>query len=209
MGLCQTRRNSDPVSFETAWQPDTSLIFLYSTGGGVLGGGYTFISDTDTGRVCELNLGGWADRARWSSDGRYLAIDRDATYVGLTNSTDLIVLDTETGNLRTIEIAPQDVSRYYVSDFVWAPDNRHFLALEDIPSIYDSYHAETVHHELYYVNFVSGQSVNLFPEFKSFFGDGAPMNNFAWSPDGSKLLIRCPTNTADRICFISVQQTGQ
>jgi hypothetical protein len=42
-----------------------------------------------------------------------------------------------------------------------------------------------------------------------FFADGMPMNNLAWSPDGSKLLIRCPTMEEDRVCFISIQRTAQ
>jgi hypothetical protein len=54
----QVRRNEHPISYEMTWQPGTSLIFLYSNGGGLRMGGYTFVLNADTGKVCELNLGG-------------------------------------------------------------------------------------------------------------------------------------------------------
>jgi Tol biopolymer transport system component len=205
------RRDKNPVSYNMAWQPNTSLVFLYSVAGGTANGGYTFILDTNTGQICELDMGGWAGRARWSSDGRYLAIDRSAVYIGFTNSTDLVVLNTITGDLHTTGIVSQDVDgKHYVSDFTWAPDNRHLLVLEDVPSTYDPYRIETIHHELYLVDFTSGQSLKLFPEYKSFAANSdARWNNFAWSPDGSKLLIRCSANRVDRICSIAVQRTVQ
>ena len=204
------RRDNNPVSYQVSWQPGTSLIFLYSGAGGSANGGYTFVLDTNTGQICELVMGGWADRARWSSDGRYLAIARSAVYVGFASSIDLVVLDSITGNLYTVGIISQEAEgKHYVSDFTWAPDNRHLLVLEDIPSTYDPYRTETIHHELYLVDFISDQSLKLFPESKSFVANGAPWNNLAWSPNGSKLLVRCPANGVDRICFIIVQRTRQ
>jgi len=205
------RRDKNPVSYNMAWQPGTSLVFLYSVAGGTANGGYTFILDTNTGQICELDMGGWAGRARWSSDGHYLAIDRSTVYIGFTNSTDLVILDTITGNLHTAGIVSKEVEgKHYVSDFTWAPDNRHLLVLEDVPSTYDPYRIETIHHELYLVDFMSDQSLQLFPEYKSFAANSdALWNNFAWSPNGSKLLIRCSANWVDRICFIAVQRTVQ
>lgn len=202
------RRDDQPFSYMMAWQPGTSLIFLYSWAGGTQDGGYTFLLDTETGQVCELSIGGWAVRAHWSSDGRYLALIRSALYSGLTNSTDLVVLDTTTGNLLTIGVTSQDLeNEHYVDDFTWAPDNRHLLALGHTQLQNTS--SETIHHDLYLVDFMSDQSVHLFPEFRSFIANGPPRNNIAWSPDGSKLLIRCPTNGVDRICLINTQRTGQ
>ena len=201
----KSRRNSSPVSYEMTWQPGTSLIFLHSEGGMLLGGGYTFILNADTGKVCELKLGGWAVRASWSSDGRYLAIVRAMISFIPVKVSDLIVLDSVTGNITTLEVLPQDVGDgHIIDDFVWAPDNHHLIALGNIPS-QNTGQDQTIHHELYLIDFITGQSVNVLPEYKSFFADGAPLNNLAWSPDGSKLLIRCPTNVVDRICIISVQ----
>jgi hypothetical protein len=74
-------RNKSPVRYRMAWQPGTSLVFVYSSAGIVSSeGGYTFMLDTTTGHVCELNFGGWASNAHWSSDGRYLAIVRSKSY---------------------------------------------------------------------------------------------------------------------------------
>jgi hypothetical protein len=194
-------RNDTPISYNMAWQPGTSLIFLYSEG--VMGGGgYTFILDADTGRVCELNLGGWAIGARWSSDGRYLAIGR------VTNShlVDLTLLDTTTGNLTTLDNAPQGMEgQLYVNDFIWTPDNHHLLAIGSVISPQDSQRQGNVQ-GLYLVDIPLSQSVYI-TEYKSIVS--YEDNNWAWSPDGSKLLMRCPTHVVDQICLISVQRAGQ
>ena len=200
-------RDQTPVSYEMAWQPGTSLIFLHSEGGMQLGGGYTFILNADTGQICELNLGGWAVRAHWSSDGRYLAIIKAAISSKPVDVTDMAILDSVTGKLYVTTITPHEIGgKHYVEDLVWAPDNHHLLVLENI-SAQRASSDETTYHELYLVDFLSDQSIRLFSEYKSFFADGAPKNNFAWSPDGSKLLIRCPTKVIDRVCLISVQRT--
>lgn len=202
----KTRRSELPLSYEMDWQPGTSLIFLHSNGGMQLGGGYTFILNADTGQVCELNLGGWAVKAQWSSDGRYLAIIRAEISSSPINLTDLAILDAETGSLTTIELISQDVEgKHYVDDFVWAPDNRHLLAIGHVPSFQNTDQASIA--GLYLVDFMSGQSINLLSEYK--FYANMSQNNLAWSPDGSKLLIRCPTVEEDRVCFISVQRTAQ
>jgi len=197
----QGRRNNMPVAYEMAWQPGTSLIFLYSKGY-MGGGGYTFILDADTGQVCELNFGGWASGAHWSLDGRYLAIGR------ATNShpADLTLLDTTTGNLTTLGGAPQGIDgQLYLNDFIWAPDNHHLLAIGSVISSQGKQGINT-NQGLYLVDIVSGQSIDITP--KDNFYTNSPQS-MAWSPDGSKLAIRCPTMEVDRICFISVQRTGQ
>jgi hypothetical protein len=198
-----------------AWQPGTSLVFLYSWAGITSSdGGYTFILDTATGHICELNFGGWADSAHWSSDGRYLAIARAKSYTGLSDTIDLVVLDSVTGNLRTVGAVLPDVKgKHNVIDFTWTPDNLHLLILQDVPSTYDPYRGETFHHELYLVDLTSDQSIHLFPEFKSFAANIPPLNSFMWSPDNSKLLVRCPLmkplSEIDRFCLISVQSAKQ
>lgn len=196
------RRNDKSVSYNMAWQPGTSLIFLYSEGA-MQGGGYTFILNADTGQVCELDLRGWAKEASWSSDGRYLAFIRSTRYSFPTFSADLIVLDTVTGNLITLSVIPQGMEGlHFVGDFVWAPDNHHLLAFGDIytsPDIQDEI-------GLYLVDFVSNQSVKITPEYE--IRTNSPQS-LAWSPDGSKVVFRCPTMRLDQICFISVQKNNQ
>ena len=192
-----------PVSYKMAWQPSTSLLFFYSDGD--TGGGYTFILDSNTGQVCELHLGGWATRAHWSPNGRYLAITR---YQGIrpTDSSDLAILDAVTGNLYTMRVTSQEVDgKHYVSDIAWAPDIRHILVAGSILTFQSTGQVDS--EGLYLVDFISGQSDYLLPAYR--FSVGSGRSNLAWSPDGSKLLVRCPTIEDERVCFISVQRSGQ
>jgi WD40 repeat protein len=195
-----------PISYAMTWQPGTELIFLHSNGGMQGGGGYTYILDTNTGQVCELHLGGWAIKARWSSDGQYLAIIRAAISSSPVNLTDMVILDTITGSLYTLGVTPQEVGgKHYIDDFVWAPDNHHLLAVGSVFSSQNSSLADIA--GLYLVDFMSGQSVNVLSTYK--FYENMSQNNLAWSPDGSKLLIRCPTIVEDRVCLVSIQKTEQ
>lgn len=196
------RRDKNPVLYKMTWQPSTSLVFLYSNGA-MQGGGYTFILDTNTGRVCELNFGGWAEVARWSSDGRYLAFIKSTRYAFPTYSADLTSLDTVTGNLITLNVIPQEIAKlHFVYDFVWAPDNRHLLAIGQIYTSPDSQNEIG----LYLIDFVSDRSVHVTPEYR--FYTNTP-HSMAWSPDGSKLVLRCPTMEIDQICFVSIQRKGR
>jgi len=199
----KNRRNSLPISFEMAWQPGTSLVFLYSEGAN-LGGGYTFILNADTGKVCELNLGGWAEFAHWSSDGRYLAIVRSVNYTFPTFSAELTVLDTVTGKLEVLHIIPQQIKGgHYANDFAWAPDNRHLLAIGEIyttPNTPEQF-------GLYLIDSASDQGSNVTPAYK--FYTSLPQS-IAWSPDGSKVAVLCPPGGAvNQICLISVQKSEQ
>jgi Tol biopolymer transport system component len=189
----KVKKNNEPISYGMAWQPGTSLVFL--NGGG---GDYTFILDTATGYVCELNLGEGTGRAYWSPDGRYLAI---AKLPGV------VILDSMTGNLRTVGATlPDAEGNHYVGDFTWTPDSLHLLAFVNIPSHYDVNRFETHYYDLYLIDLASDQSTHLFPEFKSFNGR---QNNFVWSPNGSRLLVPCPVikyvGGTDRYCLINIQ----
>ena len=151
-----------------------------------------------------MNLGGWAQSARWSLDGRYLAFIRSTTYAFPFYSSDLTILDTVTGNLTVLNVIdPKVEGSHLVDAFAWAPDNHHLLAIGDIYMSPDTQDKT----DLYLVDFVSDQSVNVEPEHNGFvFSED---NNFAWSRDGSKVIIHCPSETVDQLCLISVQQTGQ
>lgn len=200
------RKNQDPIFYEMAWQPNTPLVFLYSNGSGLQMGGYTFIIDASTGKVCELDFGGWATKALWSSNGRYLAIIRAKEYtVSSGNVFDMAVLDTVTGELHTMEVLPPTVEfKRYVDNFVWAPDNRHLLAVGTASSQNNQNNGDSYGlFELYLVDFMSGQSVSILPDYSGFFTP-----NLAWSSDGTKLVINCPTIKAGRLCLISVRTPG-
>ena len=199
-----TRRSDIPVSYKMAWQPNTSLIFLYSDGNIRLDG-YTFILDANTGQVCELNLGGWALKARWSPDGRYLAIIRTHDHFPISLS-DLAVLDSVTGKVYTVIVTSQkENGNHYVEEIAWAPDNRQLLVVGSFfPYTTQSADEQS---RLYLVDFISGQSDDILPTYP--FYAASSKSNLVWSPDGSKVLVRCPTAADERICFILVQRSGQ
>ena len=144
-------------------------------------------------------------KARWSSDGRYLAIIRTHDHFPISSS-DLAVLDTVTGNIYTVGVTSREVNgKHFVDDIVWAPDNRHLLAIGKIlPYTAQSDDAQS---RLYLVDFISGQSDDILPTYTFY---ATPLKgNLAWSPDSSKVLVRCPTAADEQICFITVQRSGQ
>jgi hypothetical protein len=198
------RRSEIPLSYKMAWQPGTAFMFLYGDGAQRFAG-YTFILNTNTGQVCELNLGGWAIKARWSSDGRYLAIIRAHEHFPISSS-DLAVLDAVTGNVYTARVTPEkEKGKHYVDDIVWAPDSYHLLAIGSFSPYTNP--SDGDQSRLYLVDFLSGQSDDILPTYT--FYAASSKDNLAWSPDGSKLLARCPTIQDEQICFIKVQRIGQ
>lgn len=197
-------RNKEPIFYEMTWQPNTPLVFLYSNGSGLQMGGYTFILNVSTGQICELDFSGWARKALWSSDGRYLAIIRGTEYTSPVSMLGMAILDTVTGELFTNGVIPQATEgERYVYDFTWAPDNRHLLAVGSTSS--QNIQNDNGIHELYLLDFMSSEVVSILPEYSKFFSSG-----LAWSPDGSKLVIRCPIPAkGDRVCLISIQEAGK
>jgi Tol biopolymer transport system component len=116
------------------------------------------------------------------------------------------VLDVVTGNLYTVNVTSQQVEgKHFVDDFAWAPDNRHLLAIGSFFPYANQ--SDDEQSRLYLVDFISGQSDDILPTYT--FYASPSKGNLAWSPDGSKLLVRCPTAADERICFITVQKNGQ
>jgi len=190
-----------PLMYQMAWRPGTSQVFLYSFAD--VNPGYTFLLDVDTGEICELDLGGWAVVARWSPNGRYLAIDRSQAPDRPVGSTVLAVLDTATGNLFTSEVVPQELGgRHTIGSIAWAPDNHHLLVLGSVlpfPQCGPDCRDDT---RLYLVDVISGQVDSVLPEYQ--FIPNTAGTSLAWSPDGSKVMALCPVR-----CLISVQRSGQ
>jgi len=120
-------RNGSP-SFTMVWRPDGSQMALYSQF-------WTFLLDTRTNQACELDLGEynpeamdippWAIEAQWSPNGRFLAfITTDSLKVPLRR-TELTILDTETGERRTLSPGPDiEPGQHYVYDIVWATNSQ-------------------------------------------------------------------------------------
>jgi dipeptidyl aminopeptidase/acylaminoacyl peptidase len=185
--------------YKMAWRPNSTQIFLYNHA--IDGLGYTYILDTDTGRLCNLNFGGWAKATHWSPNGRYLAIIRaqGAVPIGLA---DVTVLDTTTGNFYTLKVAESEIKGgYFVQDIAWAPDNRHLLFTVETAYSQSTY---TYSGLLYLDDFISGQSERILSSYE--FNIDAGSTNLAWSLDGSKLLMNCPTSEGvKQVCLIPVQ----
>lgn len=184
------------VDYQMAWRPSSSQIFLYNWAYDNLG--YTYIMETDTGRLCNLDFGGWALVTRWSPNGRYLAIIRAQGRVPL-QSSDLAVLDTATGNLYTLGVPQEIGGRHILKDIAWAPDNRHLFFIGS---------SNDYSGTLFLGDFISGQVDHILPSYK--FMAINVGTNLAWSPDGSKLLMNCPiSEEVSQVCLISVQTRGQ
>lgn len=112
--------------FQAAVRPDGSMVAFYADP-------YLFLYDTRTERACEVDLGvaengqpRFTWDARWSPDGRYLAMLTSARFPGeLLPFADLTILDRITGELKHLNPS----SRRMVTDFIWAPDTRHLIIL--------------------------------------------------------------------------------
>ncbi len=192
------------------WRPNSSQVFLYANGDI---GGYTFLLDTNTGKVCELNLGakenenGWALNAQWSSNGRYLAVARTWGMRPIKTS-DLSVTDMVTGELYAMNLTPPDIDgQHFVIDIAWAPDNLHLVAVAQVreqnPSSSD--HDYRKLGNLYLVDFHTNQAVQI-PSSDIKVGSGPGSINLAWSDDGKSLLAKCPTAQEERLCLFSVKK---
>ncbi len=190
-------------AYNIAWRPNSAQIFLDNYAGDGLV--YTYILDTDSGRLCSLNFDGWASEAHWSSNGRYLAIVRAQGRIPI-QASDVAVLDTATGQYHVFKTADLGIKEGFAQDIAWAPDNRHLLF-----TIKTDY-SQTTHIYsglLYLGDFISGQVEQVLSASQfNIVGDARP--NLAWSPDGSKLLMNGPsTETSTQIWLIHVQTSGK
>ena len=191
------------VVYKMAWRPNSAQIFLYNHA--LDGLGYTFILDTDTDRLCNLNFGGWVRATLWSPNGRYLAIIRAQGPFPI-DSADVAVLDMTTGDFYTLRaVEPEIIRGHLVQDIAWAPDNRHLLFTVETAF---SKSTATYGGLLYLGDFISGRVERILSSYQ--FNIDAGSTNLAWSPGGSKLLMNCPTSEGTRqVCLISVQTAGQ
>ncbi len=184
--------------FQTAVRPDGSLIAFYADP-------FLFLYDPTTETVCEVDLGAYLTgdpyfvwNARWSPNGRYLAMLTSARFPGqLLDFIDLTILDSYTGQLRTINPSPSRM----VSSFAWSPTGRWLIVMaqddqEDLPN------------SLYLVDAATGDSHSILPG--SHFGT-AGSGGISWNPDASMIALSCNAWDEDhrflaeyRICVIEV-----
>ena len=199
-------------SYSMVWRPNSAQIFLTANNGNE-GSLYSFLLDMNTGKICGIDFGSalgepkraWV--ARWSPNGRYLAIEREWD-IYPNGFSDLDVLDTLTGKQYILAFSPDVAGMHFVTDIAWAPDNYHLVAIGQASAFPHcaSKCMEDVN-RLYLVDFVSGTADLLFPSFQ--FSIDMEGTNLAWSPDGSKILATCRDGNESRLCLVPVQRTGR
>jgi len=192
-------------SNKMAWKPYTSQVFFYSNASPT---DQTFVLDIDTEQVCSLSFGGWIYFARWSPNGRFLAVVKSVgSMTPIWANYDLNVLDTVTGGLYKIDsdkIGSPNLA-HVVDDLSWAPDNHHLAIIGVAYAASNS--APPSINRLYIIDFLTGEVSNPFPTYQ--LNTGSWGTGLAWSPDGTKILARCPTESEGRLCYIPVQVDKQ
>lgn len=196
-------------TYETVWRLGTSQMLFYSN---VSPTDQTILFDVNYGQSCTISFNGWVYFARWSPNGRYLAVIKSpSSHTSLWADYNLSVLDGLTGNFYQIDekkVAPEemkDCCRHMVSNFSWAPDNRHLVVMGTADIVGTGEHNYV--NKLYLVDFISGDVDNLFPSYE--FNIAWKGTGLAWSPDGLKLLADCPTEEQGQLCLIAVKKNAQ
>jgi hypothetical protein len=178
--------------FRVAWSPVGTRLAIYDV--------HLFVMvNVQTGQVQELDLGDrpeygklWAFHARWSPDGRYLAL---LTVAGLPifRFVDLAILDTTTGTLQKV-----DLGLRYATEVAWAPNSRH-LAVRAVVFQQEGRNREG----LYLVDVVTGATRRMLQD--ALFGGSHTWTwNLDWSPDGNTIVTGCAVVTEGRLCLIPV-----
>jgi hypothetical protein len=178
--------------FRMAWSPAGTRLAIYDIH-------RLLVVNVQTGQVQEIDLGDrpeygriWAFHARWSPDGRYLALlttagDLPAHFVDLT------ILDMTTRTFRRI-----DLGLRYVSEIAWAPNSRHLVIRAVV------FQEEGRAREgLYLVDIVTGATRRMLPDM--LFGTNGDFTwNLDWAPDGNTIATACPIVGEVRVCLIAV-----
>ncbi|MBX2999290.1 MAG: PD40 domain-containing protein [Caldilineaceae bacterium] len=189
-------------AYRIAWQPHGDQIVYYDNMA-------LYLGDVATGKFCQVDLGNderygkhWVLGAKWSPNGRYLAMEVTAgeipvSFVGLR------ILDTVTNAVHIL-----DMEARYTLETAWGPDSRHLITLGQI-EVLDSGRPLF---GLYLVDVISGKFNRILPTYTFSTGTYAYEDGgLAWSPDGKSLLTRCsiwmdsmPAIVEDRLCLIEV-----
>ncbi len=173
--------------FQTAVQPDGSMVAFYADP-------YLFLYDTRTERACEVDLGvaengypRFTWDARWSPDGRYLAMLTSARFPGeLLPFADLTILDLSNGRARTF-----NPSTYrWLTDFSWASTSRS-LALIGDQDLIDQRSRQQI-----FIADASTGKTDL-PRPDQFFWGGAFGQQLRWSPDDRTISVKCMQREPD------------
>jgi hypothetical protein len=189
----------DLTDFASTWSPDGTRIAFYRNP-------ELFLVEPATGQACEVLFEGprqWVFYARWSPDGRFLAMITTPSFNRPLLSTDLAVLDIVTGDIRTFQVTPEiEPGRHSITDIAWEPNSRYLAILGVI-----GYEGGFTKQGLFLVD--SFQEEGRWISSENDIGGGVWGNQLFWSNDGSSIAINCPTQTEGRLCITSVTLNNQ
>lgn len=171
------------------------------------GSALVFLADSETGQICEVDLGTdntlplWAYDLRWSADGRYLTMLVSSGYPGnLIPHNNIVVLDTLTGKPHSI-----DINTTFVYQTDWLPNSRILSGLINIETLNGHPYMGLV-----LMDATEKNVQRILPE--QVFGGGVA-NLLAWSTNAGRIAIKCPLWATtkpliveDRICIVDVTQ---
>lgn len=193
--------------YDAVWRLGTSQMLFYSS---VTSTDQTIFFDVNNGQSCTISFNGWVYFARWSPNGRYLAVIKStSSHRANWAEYNLSVLDGITGNLYEIDstkvgpIEMKNCCRHIIGDFSWAPDNRHLIVTGTAGLTGTTTYVPVI--KLYLVDFLSGDVNDIFPSYE-FNNTGWWGTGLAWSPDGFKILTNCPTEKQKGQCLIAVKK---
>lgn len=186
-------------TYHATWNPKGNQVAFYNDSG-------LYLFDAASGRACKVALGlaglgergpRWAYLAKWSPNGRYLAMITTSGRFPLEFS-ELTILDTSTGKLRSVHpIQLNNSAQYYVTGISWSADSR-TLAIESVIERKEGIDWAG----LFLVDAHTGNFRRILPDF--LFGGGEWGQNLAWSPGGRRLSIACPGNVKASLCLITI-----
>ena len=186
-------------TYHATWNPKENQVAFYNDSG-------LYLFDAASERACQVALGlaglgergpRWAYLAKWSPNGRYLAMITTSGRFPLEFS-ELTILDTVTGDLRTVQPKRHLHSgKYYVLDIDWAPDSTTIAARVAVTM------KEGVVYDGLYLMSASGiRQERQLPEL-TFTGASAGLS-LSWSSNEKYLVLNCPTSDEGRLCQIAV-----
>ncbi|HFD86475.1 MAG TPA: hypothetical protein ENJ35_02235 [Gammaproteobacteria bacterium] len=185
--------------YHVTWNPKGNEVAFYNDSG-------LYLLDTVSGQACQVQLGlaglgergrRWAYFAKWSPNGRYLAMITTSGPFPLEFS-ELTILNAYTGELRSTHPSQlTNSAQYYVTGVSWSPNSR-TLAVESVIERKEG----TDWAGLFLIDAQNQNFRRILPDF--LFGGGEWGQNMAWSPDGKRLVVACPGNVKASLCLTTV-----
>ena len=184
--------SSVQASYAFEWSPTASNLLIY---------GYQdlYLANSDSDTACFVDLTTQAIpsmqrvlNASWSSDGTKIAfIMTQHPLDALAQSTQLLILDVQTNQMKAL-----DGIGSTVIDLAWSPDNQ-FLAFLNESSTNEF---GVPQYTLTILDVDTGE-VEMLSETAP---AGIWQHSLAWSEDGAKIILNCPTEMEGRLCVVDV-----